>query len=508
LWTGIIGYVVFTLIIRNTAQAGTQAQLSEWCKTQKQFYSTPLERGAGLWDISPMRFLAGIFMALLALPALAAEKMTAVTIDGTSYVQIQDVHVVSGGRIVIMYASGGTTVTAEKLPKGFLASWGITAEELAVSKAAAEKQAELLFAQAVRAGVFREVDGVVYDLRRSQSGWRQFSDARIVQVVEDGALVDPTPYQATTTAVFVRNLPHIFADNEKASFMAKSTGDFSYVNKFGFEHTIHSYDVGRVCQRNEIPDAMVKGGLAAANSPFAARPEVAERADRVDRPEHAERAERPVSPGGAGLRGIGSGFFITKDGYLLTNFHVVKEAGRVEVKYKTRVFKAEVVEVDAENDLALLKVSGTDFATLAISHKDSADLGDEVFTIGFPNIEMQGLAPKYTDGKISSLAGMQDDPSEYQISVPVQPGNSGGPLCDVNGEVVGIVVSRLNDMVALRESGAVPQNVNYAVKAKQALRLLDNVKGLEALLLPAKAAAKPAKPVQAVEDAIAMILIY
>jgi S1-C subfamily serine protease len=187
---------------------------------------------------------------------------------------------------------------------------------------------------------------------------------------------------------------------------------------------------------------------------------------------------------------------------------VVKEAEKVEVKYKTHLFKAKVVEVDTVNDLALLKVSGTDFAPLAISHKDSADLGDEVFTIGFPNIEMQGLEPKYTDGKISSLAGMQDDPSEYQISVPVQPGNSGGPLCDVNGEVVGIVVARLNDFAALRESGAVPQNVNYAVKAKHALRLLQSVKGVDALLMPAKAAAQPAKPVRAVEDAIAMILIY
>jgi S1-C subfamily serine protease len=342
------------------------------------------------------------------------------------------------------------------------------------------------------------VDGVVYDLRKAQADWRQFSNAKILQVIEGGALVDPTPYQGTISAVFVRNLPHIFADNEKASFMAKMTGDFSYINKFGFEHTIHAYDAGRICQRNEIPDVMISGGHAWASLPATARPR------------NGQRPERPaaVALGGEGLRGIGSGFFITRDGYLLTNFHVVKEAEKVEVKYKTHLFKAKVVEVDTVNDLALLKVSGTDFAPLAISHKDSADLGDEVFTIGFPNIEMQGLEPKYTDGKISSLAGMQDDPSEYQISVPVQPGNSGGPLCDVNGEVVGIVVARLNDFAALRESGAVPQNVNYAVKAKHALRLLQSVKGVDALLMPAKAAAQPAKPVRAVEDAIAMILIY
>ncbi len=441
-----------------------------------------------------MKFLAGIIIAFLALPVLASEKMTSVTIDGTAYVQIQDVHVTSGARIVILYASGGTTVTADKLPQEFLASWGITTQMLAESKEAAEKQAEKSLAEAVRAGSFREVDGVVYDLRKPQPAWKQFSNAKILQVIDDGALVDPAPNQAAPAAVFVRNLPRIFADNDKASFKAKLAGEFSYLNRFGFQRTIHAFDVGRVCQRNEIPDAIVNGGQASASLPFA---------DRHRDKQHPA----PVLPGGDGLRGIGSGFFVTSDGYLLTNFHVVKDANRVEVKYKTNVLQAKVVEKDPVNDLALLKVTGTDFAPLAISHKDSAALGDEVFTIGFPNIDMQGVEPKFTDGKISSLAGMRDDPSEYQISVPVQPGNSGGPLCDASGEVVGIVVARLNDMAAFRESGAVPQNVNYAVKSKHALRLLQSVKGLDALLMPAKPA-KPAKPVQAVEDAIAMILIY
>jgi S1-C subfamily serine protease len=454
-----------------------------------------LDDGARLWNITTMRFPAAILAALLTLPALGSEKMTSVTIDGVPCVQIQDVHIVTGGRIVILYGDSGTTVTADKLPKEFLDSWGITAQDLAASKAAAAKQAEQSFAQAVRAGYFREVDGVVYDLRKAQPGWRQFTDARILQVTSEGALVDASPTQPAPSEVFVRNLPHIFADNEKGSFMAKFTGEFSYVNKYLFEKTIHAYDVGRVCQRNEIPDAMVKGGLASASLPGAAR-----RADR-------ERAPEPF-PGGKGLHIIGSGFFITKDGYLLTNFHVVRDASKVEVKYKIRVFKAEVVKVDEDNDLALLKVSGADFTPLAISHKASADLGDEVFTIGFPNIDLQGIEPKFTDGKISGLSGMRDDPSEYQISVPVQPGNSGGPLCDANGEVVGIVVARLDDLAALRHSGAVPQNVNYAVKSKLALRLLRQVDGLDPLLMPDRTAPKPGKPVQAVENGIAMIMAY
>jgi serine protease Do len=196
---------------------------------------------------------------------------------------------------------------------------------------------------------------------------------------------------------------------------------------------------------------------------------------------------------------------VPRDGYLLTNFHVVKDAEKIQVKYKTQYFKARVIDTDQVDDLAVLKVEGGSFPALAVSARDSVDLGQQVFTIGFPNIEMQGLEPKYTDGSISSLSGMQGDPTEYQISVPVQPGNSGGPLCDANGEVVGIVVARLNDLAVMQISGVVPQNVNYAVKAQPARRLLQRVKGLE--LIPARGQ-KPADPIKTVESAIAMILIY
>jgi S1-C subfamily serine protease len=207
------------------------------------------------------------------------------------------------------------------------------------------------------------------------------------------------------------------------------------------------------------------------------------------------------------LRAIGSGFFVTKDGYLLTNFHVVKDAAKIEVKAKDRTLKAEVVEVDKVNDLALLKVDGAEFHALRLSHRLAADLGESVFTIGFPNIETQGMAPKYTDGKISSLAGMMDDPTEYQVSVPVQPGNSGGPLCDSSGEVVGIIVARLNDLAMLRSQGVLPQNVNYAIKAQYAARLLHRMPDVDAALAK-EAPTHSANVVQSVEDAVAMVMIY
>jgi S1-C subfamily serine protease len=442
-----------------------------------------------------MRFKVGIFLFLLACTAFASERRTAITVDGVSYVDIQDVHVVSGGRVVIMFPAGGSTIPADKLPHDFLAAWGVTDAQIAASKASAQKQNESALAQSIQAGYFREIDGVVYDLRKSPPGWRRFNDAKILGMTDGGALVDPSPNQISTTAIFVHHMPRIYADNEKVSFVAMASGDFSYVNRFGFEHTVRSYDIGHICTRNEIPDLIISKGVASANSPLAQHRGPQDRPHRITHAEH-------------GLRGIGTGFFVTKDGYLLTNFHVVKGAARVEVQYKSHApVKADIVETDEHADLALLKVDGTGFSPLAIARTANVDLGDEVFTIGFPNIEMQGFEPKYTDGKISSLDGIQDDTTEYQISVPVQPGNSGGPLCNEKGEVVGIVVARLNDMAALRETGAVPQNVNYAVKAKHALRLLQSVNGLEALLAPPPAS-RPEKPIHAVEEAIAMVQIY
>ena len=92
-------------------------------------------------------------------------------------------------------------------------------------------------------------------------------------------------------------------------------------------------------------------------------------------------------------------------------------------------------------------------------------IGAEIFTVGFPNPELQGYEPKMTAGVISSMSGVQDDPTCYQISVPVQPGNSGGPLMAKNGDVLGIIKAKLGARAGLVTSGALPENVNYAVKS-------------------------------------------
>lgn len=178
------------------------------------------------------------------------------------------------------------------------------------------------------------------------------------------------------------------------------------------------------------------------------------------------------------VTGTGTGFFVSKDGYLLTNHHVIKGAERVAIKTVKGQLKANIVKIDPQNDLALLKVDGN-FNAIPISSNRKLHLGEEVFTIGYPRPAVQGFAPKLTKGEISSLTGIKDDPRTYQISVPIQPGNSGGPLVDSRGNVVGIVLSTLNaNFLFQRVQGLdIPQNVNYAIKSSAALKLIGSVKG-------------------------------
>ena len=164
-----------------------------------------------------------------------------------------------------------------------------------------------------------------------------------------------------------------------------------------------------------------------------------------------------------------------------------------------------MVRSDPTKDLALLKVKGQ-FKSLAFASGSGASLGESAFTIGFPNVQLQGLEPKFTDGKISSLSGLRDDPTRYQISVPVQPGNSGGPLMDRNGKVIGVVVARLNDLSVLQSSGSLPQNVNYAIKGNVALDFARRLTGVKVAYQ--KECASQEGAVRTTEDAVALVLVY
>jgi TPR repeat protein len=204
----------------------------------------------------------------------------------------------------------------------------------------------------------------------------------------------------------------------------------------------------------------------------------------------------------------GSGFFITDDGYLISNYHVVKAATKVRLVTSAGTIDAKVVQVDTANDVALLKAVGK-FPPLPIAASRSAHLGGTVATIGFPDPSLQGFSPKLAKGEIASLSGAGDDPRYFQISVPVQPGNSGGALVDERGNVIGIVSAKLDAAVALAASGALPENVNYAVKSSLLLSFLESVPEVAAKLkAPNTVDAKFEEVVKSAQAAAVLVLVY
>lgn len=171
----------------------------------------------------------------------------------------------------------------------------------------------------------------------------------------------------------------------------------------------------------------------------------------------SQQAPRPSDK--ISLCGTGSGFFVTSDGYFVTNYHVVKGAIRIAINTVQGRREAKLIQFDENVDLALVKVSGT-YDYVEMSPSPHERLGKGVFTLGFPQPDLQGITPKVTRGIVSGDEGFRGDIKCYQIDASIQPGNSGGAVADENGYLVGVVVAFL----ARGNTAASPQNVNYAIK--------------------------------------------
>ncbi len=215
-----------------------------------------------------------------------------------------------------------------------------------------------------------------------------------------------------------------------------------------------------------------------------------------------------ITPMAETPRFSGSGTIVSADGHVLTAAHVVAGAKSVKVVTVRGTTTAKVLRIDEANDLAVLKLVGGTYAALPVAASRTVRLGQTVATIGFPNIDIQGFSPKVTRGEISSLNGIGDDPRAWQISVPVQTGNSGGPLLDESGNLVGVVVAKLG-MAAARATGDLPQNVSYAVKSAYALVLLEPyVDGGGAEGRPSSAKLRFEDMVAKAQQSAVLILVY
>jgi len=169
----------------------------------------------------------------------------------------------------------------------------------------------------------------------------------------------------------------------------------------------------------------------------------------------------------------GTGFYVSDDGYLITNEHVVDSCNTLKVvgAAEERI-PARLIRASKSDDLALLKTNTKPLVT-AIFESSRISQGATIVTYGYPLTGLLAATGNVSSGLVTALSGLDDNPRQMQISAPVQPGNSGGPLVDSKGAVVGVVVAKLNALAVARVTKDIPQNINFAIKASSVIDLLD-----------------------------------
>jgi S1-C subfamily serine protease len=181
------------------------------------------------------------------------------------------------------------------------------------------------------------------------------------------------------------------------------------------------------------------------------------------------KAARP-----AGSMSSGTAFAVSSDGVLLTNAHVAASCAEISVRrFDGSTYSATLLAADGSNDLALVKIATTTPEYAQFRGGAEIRQGDNVVAVGFPLHQDLSAGTVLTTGTVSALAGAQNDSRKLQISAPIQPGNSGGPLLDQSGNIVGIVTSSMSTVVQAAKTGAIPENINFAIKTSVARVFMD-----------------------------------
>ena len=177
-----------------------------------------------------------------------------------------------------------------------------------------------------------------------------------------------------------------------------------------------------------------------------------------------------------GAESHGTCFIVGPNGTAITSHHVVEGTNNIMVTLSDgRQVPAVVEKSSAANDLAVLRIAASTPDYLSFSSTRSVRVGDQVFTVGYPTKSILGSEAKFTEGSISALSGIQGEASYMQVSVPIQPGNSGGPVVNYSGNVVGVIAATAAVETFYRATGSLPQNINWAVKSDYVQLMIDDV---------------------------------
>jgi hypothetical protein len=212
-----------------------------------------------------------------------------------------------------------------------------------------------------------------------------------------------------------------------------------------------AHRLARICLQNDYKDCGID------------RPRIARHDEAVPPPAKrwiARHDEGASPPAKREVASTGTGFFVSESGHIVTNAHVVEQCLTVQ---SSRVGQISKVSIDEQSDLALYIASEKPKAFARLRGGHGAKAGESVVAVGFPLSGLLSSDPIVTTGIISALSGLRNDRRTIQITAPIQPGSSGGPLLGENGSVVGVIVSTLGTMKIAEVIGKIPQNVNFAV---------------------------------------------
>jgi S1-C subfamily serine protease len=207
---------------------------------------------------------------------------------------------------------------------------------------------------------------------------------------------------------------------------------------------------------------LVAAGVELTRTPPMVSPVTPEPAPpAVPQPVEPERSE-PTD-------GVGTAFFVNNND-LVTARHVVEGCARLTFADGTEL---QLIAQHPTLDLALLSSPRRSRDWIPVHLSGTAKLGQRIIALGYPLFGTLSTALNSTGGNVSALSGIGDDPSEITFTAPIQPGNSGGPLLGLDGSVIGVVIATINKLEVAKVTGALPENINYAVTGDGLLEFLE-----------------------------------
>lgn len=256
---------------------------------------------------------------------------------------------------------------------------------------------------------------------------------------------------------------------ESTSDVVPPVGEFALVGESGKGYVEELVFVCGVAARQRgLPFSPDYGRLFASRPPDVARtrPEVNSQPNPSQQEPKDQQGLLPERRQVAS----GTGFYVSSD-LVVTNKHVVDGCASIAIRLGSDTYPARLLSGSESSDLALLRTNQLSRTVPPL--RSSAQLGEEITAAGFPLSGLLSSGITVTSGQISAMAGLLNDPMRLQISTPVQPGSSGGPLFDRFGSVVGVVVAKLNAGAVSGLTGDIPQNVNFAIKPEVLKLFLD-----------------------------------